>query len=62
MKREFKSGNNYLFIGETGEIIGINKHTLPDLGLFDIDVLDIKFTSCIVSWAEQIAEEYLDLL
>ena len=62
VKKEYKSGGTYLYIGEAGEITGISKYTLPDMGLFDIDVLDIKFSSCVVSWGEKIAEEYLDIL
>jgi len=62
VKKEYKSGNTYLYIGETGKIIGVNKYSLPDMGIFDIDVLDIKFLSCVLSWGESVAEEYLDIL
>ena len=62
VKKEYKSGNTYLYIGEAGEITGINKYNLPDFGLFDIDVFDIRFSSCVLSWGEKIAEEYLDIL
>jgi hypothetical protein len=62
VKKEYRSGNTYLYIGETGEIIGSNKYNLPDMGLFDINVLDIKFLSCVLSLGESIADEYLNVL
>ena len=62
VKKEYQSGSTYLYIGEAGEVIGLSKISLPDFGLIDVTVLDIKFGGETVSWGEGLVEEYLDLL
>lgn len=62
VKKEYKSGNHYLYIGEVGNIVGVSTYNLPDFGLFDVKVYDIKFASYILSWGEGIIKEYLNVL
>jgi len=62
LKKEYKSGNQCFYIGEVGRIVGISKHNLPDLGLFDFAVYDIEFATDKVSWGEGIMREFLDVL
>jgi len=62
LKKEYKSGNQHFCIGETGRIIGITKHNLPDFGLFDFSVYEIEFSGGKVSWGQGIVEEFLNVL
>ena len=58
--KTFINGNIILATGETGKIISESFISLPDMNLFDIRILDIKFTRCTISVGELIAEKYME--
>jgi hypothetical protein len=68
VKKEYKGGGMYLYIGEVGTIEAVDKMNVPDFGLVDVDVLDIRFARStigsggVISWGSGLVEEYLELL
>jgi len=59
---EYKCGAIYLAAGDTGKIVGAEVHNYPDLGLFNIRVIDLEFFSCDISMGEKVAEQYMKIL
>lgn len=60
VKKQYVSGMITLLIGAKGLITGSSIHSLPDMNLFNIRVIDLMFPNCVLSIAEQIANEYLE--
>ena len=60
--QDYKIGSIFISKGETGIITGAKKHNYPDLGLFDILVVDFKFALCDLSMGEKVAEQYIKVL
>lgn len=59
---EYKIGSVYLAVGDIGKIVGAAIHNYPDLGLFNIRVIDLEFFSYDVSMGQKIAEQYMEVI
>lgn len=59
---EYRCGQICLAVGDTGKIVGANVHNYPDLGLFNIRVIDFRFSNCDVSMGQEIAEKHMEVL
>lgn len=62
VKKRYDLGNINVNVGDIGVIINCGHISLPDMGLFDIRVIDIKFSNGTISMGEQICEQYMDIL
>ncbi len=62
VKKRYDLGNINVNVGDVGVIISASKFNLPDMGLFDLRVIDIKFPNGVISMGEQVCEEYMDRL
>ncbi len=60
IKLKYQSGNINLDIGDCGKIVGESYVDLPDMGLFNIRVLDLDFGQHKFSVGEGIAETFMD--
>ena len=60
--KEFKSGMILLCVGAIGKIIGDHFETLPDIGLFNIRVVEIDFGQHKISVGESVAKQHMRTL
>ena len=59
---DFKSGSILLVAGCIGTIIGEHIENLPDMGLFNIRVLEIDFVKHRIAVGEAVADTYMEPL
>ena len=62
MIKSFANGSITLTVGERGIVKDAHFMSLPDMGLFNIRVVDLVFGSKILHIGDQIAEEYMDTI
>jgi hypothetical protein len=62
VKKTFVNASVILATGEIGKIISESHIDLPDMGLFNIRVLEIEFPNNTINIGEPIAEEYMEML
>jgi len=60
--KDFKSGMIHLAIGEVGLIVGEHIENLPDMGLFNIRVIEIEFKAHKINIGVGIADTYMEQL
>ena len=60
--KAYVNGNIKLNIGDRGIVKGAHFMSLPDMGLFNIRVVDLVFGNQVLHIGDQIAEEYMDTL
>lgn len=58
--RVYQSGNITLNVGDIGKITGQKFYNLPDMGLFNIRVIDINFGKHKISIGVAIAEMHME--
>ena len=58
----FSNGNVKLAIGDRGIVKDAHFMSLPDMGLFNIRVVDLIFGNQALHIGDQIAEEYMDTI
>lgn len=61
VKKTFVNGNVVLATGEIGKILSESIISLPDMNLFNIRILEIKFLKNTINIGEPIAEEYMEM-
>jgi hypothetical protein len=62
VKKRYESGATILILGQKGLITGNSTANIPDMWLFNIRVIDLLFSNCILSVSEVIANEYFEEL
>ena len=62
VKKRYESGAIVLFCGMIGSIVGRSIYNVPDMGLYNVKVIDLIFSHCVLSISEVIANEYVDEL
>lgn len=62
MTKVYVNGKTILTNGTIGKIVSESIINLPDMGLFNIRVLDIHFLNTDLSIGEDVAKEYMDTL
>ena len=60
--KPFTNGNVKLAVGERGFVKDAHFMSLPDMGLFNIRVVDLVFGNQSLHIGDQIAEEYMDTI
>jgi hypothetical protein len=60
--KPYTSGNVVLSVGATGIIERITVESFPDLMLFDIRILHVRFGKHTFGLNEKLAEEYMDVV
>ena len=59
---EYNSGMIHLLAGEIGVIIGEYIENVPDMGLFNIRVIEVEFKAHTINVGVSIAEVYMEQL
>jgi len=60
--KPFTNGNIVLGVGDRGFVKDAHFMSIPDMGLFNIRVVDLVFGSQVLHIGDQIAEEYMDTI
>ena len=56
--KEYKQGTVQICVGDKGKVEDITIESFPDLFLFDIKIIHMRFGTGPVGMAEEIANEY----
>jgi len=62
MIKNYTNGSIKLNVGEKGVVKDTHTMNIPDMGLFNIRVLDLVFNNQTIHVGDQIAEEYMDII
>lgn len=60
--KPFTNGNVKLNVGDRGFVKDAHFMSLPDMGLFNIRIVDLVFGNQVLHIGDQIAEEYMDTI